>query len=338
MKAACFVWLLVFTLLARTAVAHEVGLSRGSYTFRGAELTAELWFSSAEVDVELAERLAERLQVRVGDVSCQQTGQASLRADDGRSSGFRAVFRCPAGSAAARVTIDIFDELPRGHRHLAALSDAAHELLLSDAERQFLVVAGRAITEASGVESCVRFSRLGLEHILTGYDHLLFVLGLVLVRKQGSELVKAISAFTLGHSLTLACAVLRAWTPPARLVEPLIAGSIAFVGFENLRSEQLARRWLVTFGFGLVHGFGFAGALLEAKLPTGRVPAALVGFNSGVELGQILVAGGLVAVLGAVRRWQPPASARRTELLLNRGVLSAGLVWLVIRLGEGYVS
>ncbi len=131
--------------------------------------------------------------------------------------------------------------------------------------------------------------KLGIEHILTGADHLVFLLGLILVGGSLRSLVGVVSAFTLAHSITLALAAFSIFAPSPRLVEPAIALSIAYVGIENLFVTDASKRWRITFPFGLIHGFGFAGALREIALPRAQVPIALVSFNLGVELGQLAV-------------------------------------------------
>ena len=130
---------------------------------------------------------------------------------------------------------------------------------------------------------------LGIEHILTGLDHLLFVLALLLLTKGTWRLVKTVTAFTLAHSITLGLATLGIVHVPSRPVEAVIALSIVFVAAEIVQARQgrsgLAAQmpWIVAFIFGLVHGFGFAGALSEVGLPEGHIPVALLFFNLGVE-------------------------------------------------------
>lgn len=134
------------------------------------------------------------------------------------------------------------------------------------------------------------YTRLGVEHILTGFDHLMFVLAITLLVRNRRALVGAITAFTLAHSLTLAATVLGWLWLPSASVETMIAFSIVLACTECLRpADSLARRapWLVTFAFGLLHGMGFASALLETGLPEEHVPSALFFFNVGVELGQL---------------------------------------------------
>ena len=137
------------------------------------------------------------------------------------------------------------------------------------------------------------FLQLGIEHILTGYDHLLFVLALILIVHDRRRLVLTVTAFTVAHSITLALATLGVVHVPAKPVEATIALSILLLATETARMRQgqaslTARRpWAVAFTFGLLHGFGFANALAETGLPQGDIPLALLSFNVGVELGQL---------------------------------------------------
>jgi len=170
------------------------------------------------------------------------------------------------------------------------------------------------------VPIAVDYMRLGIEHILTGYDHLLFVLALTLLVRRGRQLVATITAFTLAHSLTLACTVLGVLNLPLAPVEASIALSIVLVCAECLRpSESLAHRapWLVTFVFGLLHGFGFASSLLAIGLPESHVPAALAFFNVGVELGQLAA----IALVVALRVLVARVGLRR--VWLSRAVIYA---------------
>jgi hydrogenase/urease accessory protein HupE len=149
---------------------------------------------------------------------------------------------------------------------------------------------------------------LGIEHILLGFDHLLFVLGLVLLVKGQGRLVRTITAFTLAHSITLTCATLGWVHVQPAVVEAIIALSILFLALELVRAARgdegitTRRPWLVAFSFGLLHGFGFARALSEVGLPQDDVPLALVLFNSGVEIGQLLFVAGVLSLLALVPR------------------------------------
>ena len=177
------------------------------------------------------------------------------------------------------------------------------------------------------------FVRLGVEHIWTGYDHLLFLFALLAVCASFRASVRVISCFTLGHSLTLVLATLDWVNVPARFAEPLIAASIVYVGVENLvrRGSEPRGRGALTFGFGLIHGFGFASVLRELGVGVNGSGLALplFSFNLGVELGQIAIAAVVLPLL-----WQ----LRKQEWFLRRGVPAisalvalAGLYWLVAR-------
>ncbi len=182
--------------------------------------------------------------------------------------------------------------------------------------------------------SAADYTGLGVEHILTGFDHLLFVVALTLLVRRKKQLLATITAFTLAHSVSLALTVLGLLRVPSPPVEASIALSIVLVSAECLRpGDSLTRRapWAVAFAFGLLHGLGFAAALLELGVPEQHVPTALFCFNVGVELGQLAVIGvvlgarALVARLGLRRAWMRPA------LVYAMGSLAA--YWTIDRLG-----
>jgi hydrogenase/urease accessory protein HupE len=152
---------------------------------------------------------------------------------------------------------------------------------------------------------------LGVEHILAGYDHLLFVVSLVLLLRTGWKIAKTVTSFTLAHSITLAGASLGFLGLPRAPVESTIALSIVFLAVEIVKSDGLHLRWserypwAVAFGFGLLHGFGFAGALAEIGLPQGETLVALLTFNLGVEAGQLIIVAATLCVMTAVARFAP---------------------------------
>ncbi len=182
----------------------------------------------------------------------------------------------------------------------------------------------------SPVNQITSFIALGVRHILTGYDHLLFLLSLLIAGGAIRPLVKVVTAFTAAHSVTLSLAALGLVAFPARWVESAIALSIAYIAAENLwrRTISTRRRWAVTFGFGLVHGFGFASVLRELTLPRPALVTSLVGFNLGVELGQLTVVAAAVLVLRLAQSWPHGAALRRW---VSAGTVAAGLLWFVQR-------
>jgi hydrogenase/urease accessory protein HupE len=179
---------------------------------------------------------------------------------------------------------------------------------------------------------------LGVEHILGGVDHLLFVLALLLIVRGGRRIVLTITAFTVAHSITLVSATLGWMHVPGPPVEAMIALSIVYVAAEIVRGLRgtpgLTARapWVVAFCFGLQHGFGFAGALAEVGLPQGAIPVALLMFNVGVELGQLvfvavaLAAGAALARLpSSRRRWMPHAA--------SYAIGTVAMFWVIERIG-----
>ncbi len=178
---------------------------------------------------------------------------------------------------------------------------------------------------------------LGIEHILTGYDHLLFVVALVLLLMRGWVVVRAATAFTVAHSLTLAGTTLGFIGLAQAPVEALIALSIVFLAVEIVKQDpanpRLSERipWVVAFLFGLLHGFGFAGALREIGLPDGDVPMALLTFNVGVELGQLAIIAACLGVVALIRRlragWLRPATVTVTYV-----IGSVASFWFIQRL------
>ncbi|NRB19689.1 MAG: HupE/UreJ family protein [Rhodobacteraceae bacterium] len=184
---------------------------------------------------------------------------------------------------------------------------------------------------------------LGTDHILTGFDHLLFVFALLLLIRDWRRLVGAISAFTLAHSITLAAASLGWLRVPAPPVEAVIALSIVFLAVELSKRRddtlRLSERWpwLVSFSFGLLHGLGFAGALRDIGLPESDLVMALLGFNLGVEIGQLAFVAVVLAIAALLTRITPPIGAqlRRRDGLLNTAftyfVGSLAAYWFVER-------
>ena len=299
------------------------------------ELPAEaagLLASAADGDQASVERVAlelsRRITVRAGDTPCLP-GRALIqgsRLGDGRVT-LELTLRCPAPPARLAIRDDWFELFGEHYRTVARIETPGgvrEAVFLPDA-RETTIDLGRA-TARHGAG----FFRLVVEHILTGYDHLLFLLALLLRGGRLISLLKIITAFTVAHSLTLALAVLGVVTIPDRIVEPAIAASIVWVALENLlRRDAPSQRWLVSFLFGLVHGFGFASAIEPLALPPGRLALALLGFNLGVEAGQALVVALLLPLLLWMRgrSWEP-----RVVRAASVGVAAVGLAWLVGRL------
>jgi hypothetical protein len=180
------------------------------------------------------------------------------------------------------------------------------------------------------------YTLLGIEHIGFGIDHLLFVLALLIISNGTVRLLKTVTAFTVAHSITLALATLGFVHVPSKPVEATIALSIVFVASEILHRREgrigIATQapWIVAFCFGLLHGFGFAGALSALGLPQNHIPAALFFFNIGVEVGQIAFIGVVLALIALVRRL-PLRVPLWTELIPPYAIGSVAMLWVIQR-------
>ena len=240
---------------------------------------------------------------------------------------------CEGGLKGKEITIEglrstLTDALARitwadGSVEIARLTPEQPSLLLKGAQSWF--------------EVAHTYFVLGVEHILGGIDHLLFVLALLLLIRDPWMLVKTITAFTVAHSITLTGAALGYLSLPQPPVEAVIALSIAFVARELLMMKPGERRlseaypWAVAFSFGLLHGFGFAGALREIGLPHSDVPLALLAFNLGVEAGQLLFVAAILALYRAASViTRTPLATVRT--MIAYGIGTAATFWLLTRL------
>ena len=240
------------------------------------------------------------------------------------------VLRCGAAGMQGLLSIDGV-----GKRYSAALVKV---FWLDGQSRVYTLTAGQPTVHLYGAaddqrgmgEIASAYTTLGVEHILTGVDHLLFVIGLLFLVGFNRRLLWTITAFTAAHSLTLACSALGCLVLRSPPVEATIALSIMLVAGEALhRRKTLARRWpaLVAFLFGLVHGLGFAGALKEIGLPDNHLLVALLTFNVGVEIGQLLTVATAWGLWRLSARW-PQVEKVRTAALYGNGSLAAYWSWL----------
>jgi hypothetical protein len=212
-------------------------------------------------------------------------------------------------------------------------ADAGITEWLEGGEASRLFPLGVAPAAPARVATFAQYLRLGFTHILPGgTDHVLFVLGLFLLSRRAKPLLTQISAFTVAHSITLGLSIYRVVTLPPAIVEPLIAVSIAYVAIENLLVAELTRwRVALVFAFGLLHGLGFAGALGDIGLPRSEFATALVGFNLGVEAGQLTVIAAAFAVVGW--RWSDRAWYRRAVVVpASMAIAGVALFWTFERL------
>jgi hydrogenase/urease accessory protein HupE len=354
------IFVILFSLLSlKEAAAHDPGLSSLTIRQRTNSLEATLTLAVkdaaqvAELDEDhdgivtqaefaqtrsqLETAVARQLFIATDDkVANAQSGRSQL--DENNNVEVRLNFHV-VGFSSLEIQSKIIASLPLGHRQYLQVQNSTSQTLF---ERLLSAAADRATVEMPDVHSSLgafeaarsfaNFLCLGVKHILTGYDHLLFLFGLLLVVRGFFPSLGIITSFTIAHSITLAVATLHLVQIPSRIVEPLIAASIVFVGIENLlRGDIPTARRIVAFGFGLIHGFGFASALREAGIGsgTGGILLPLFSFNLGVELGQIMVAAAALPIIWKLRenpmftaRWAPACSA---------AVVLLGSFWFVQR-------
>jgi hypothetical protein len=306
--------------LSTPALAHTLRVSTGEFRVEGKEVTGALQFARAELDAIRHEELAPSIQVQAEGRPCRLTQASAHRAqEDGLELDAR--WLCAEAPGHLRISLGFLDLLPAGHVHVALLK-------LPGGTVQRTARAGAPVLEVEAHPGAwaggVRFLRLGMEHIFGGLDHIAFLIGVLLLGGTLAQLLGIVTAFTLAHSVTLAVATVGWFVPPSRLIEPLIAASIVAVALENLWAlrapverirvtASIARRWRITFAFGLVHGFGLAGALRALELPRELLAPSLLTFNLGVEVGQL----GIVALAWPLLRW----------FRSLRGVWPRGLRW-----------
>jgi hydrogenase/urease accessory protein HupE len=223
----------------------------------------------------------------------------------------------------------------------ATITDVLVRVHLRDgSESTTLIHPSKAWMEVTGsrgfLSVAASYTLLGIEHIGFGIDHLLFVLALLIITSGTMRLIKTVTAFTVAHSITLALATLGFVHVPSKPVEATIALSIVFVAFEIIRRREgqngITSRapWIVAFTFGLLHGFGFAGALSEVGLPQNHIPTALFFFNVGVEIGQIAFITVVLGFIALVRRI-PLRLPRWAELIPPYAIGSVAMFWVVQR-------
>ena len=243
---------------------------------------------------------------------------------------WRAALQAPAGRLVIRATPFPYD--PKHQTFLNVYEDSrlVRQHILSLPHPAVDHYPG---TLQGGLAVFTAFTKSGIHHIAIGPDHLLFVIALLLLGGTIGRLLGIVTAFTIGHSITLALAALNLVTPPAGVIEPAIALSIVYAGADNLLSSAGARDvrpWTALF-FGLVHGFGFANVLREIGLPPKALGISLFSFNLGVEIGQALVVLVVAGTLALIRA-RSPATARRVATAGSIVVIGAGAYWFLARI------
>jgi len=296
----------------------------------------------------LSEMMAQTLQVRLKTTAVGVVSD-SLEWDEDRVE----LLWIGHGERPARGSWEIESSLfalaPSGHRQFTTVKQAdgtvLREALLSERSPKMAIEWGTVAMVESTTESAVltetqaprwgrvgAFFGLGVEHILIGFDHLLFLAGLLVACQRVKAMLGVITSFTVAHSITLGLAATGVVDLPGSIVEPLIAASIVYVGIENIvkRGREPKGRWALTFTFGLIHGFGFAGVLRELGIGSGpEVVPALLGFNLGVEVGQCLAALAVFPLLMWARK--QPKFEPRGPVVISILISLMGAFWLVER-------
>jgi hypothetical protein len=332
---------------AVAVAAHPANVAHARITI--VETMVEVALSMNLFEVDLVLSLDRDLDGRVdaGELAARRADVAAyLRRTVGVSAGGRElagelghlqVGRSADGRAVIEATLTFRTEHPR--RDLAVRCEPLSELggdhttlARIDAggrSQEFVFRRGVTYGHAPGVvATALEFLKLGMLHIVIGYDHLAFLLGLLLTGASLPAVVKMVTAFTAAHSITLSLAVLDVVRLDPILVEIGIALSIVYVAVDNLSGRTRDGRWLVSFVFGLVHGFGFAVVLQELRLPSSGLVTSLLSFNVGVELAQIALVAVIVPALYGLTRTRLHAPLTRAASAV---ILSLGLFWLYQR-------
>jgi hydrogenase/urease accessory protein HupE len=349
----------LFISISSLAQAHDPGLSTAALKTFPDRLDAEVIFARADIEAlvpldvnhdgnvspeewdrarsELEPLVREALNVRVNDAAIT-IAEPSVHLDENNNFRMAGIFLAQ-GAKALAVESPLIKRLPRGHRQFVSVVGgkgiALAEVLLSADHNVFALDVPKGFTDEVQPAKTATFREffiMGVEHILTGYDHLLFLFGLLIAMSPFRATMWVITCFTLAHSTALALAAFDVVRIPGRVVEPLIAATIIYVGAENLlRLDNPTGRWQLTLIFGLIHGLGFATDLKEklAGMIGAKIAVPLVSFNLGVELGQMAAAVLLLPLLCWLRT--ETVFVRRSLPVCSALVVLAGTWWLLQR-------
>ncbi|MFE4711862.1 HupE/UreJ family protein [Paenibacillus sp. NPDC056722] len=282
--------------------------------------------------------IRKMLSVKIDNVA--QAGQLkSMELEDKRELGLtlvRVVYNFPNAKNGQTISLDDAMYMGNSSNYTNLLvfkeGDSVTETVLKGGERHWQAVLGE-VQEGSHHSTLpggwIDFLLLGAEHILTGYDHLLFLLALLLRKQTLKQYASIITAFTIAHSITLTLAVTGIVSVPSRFVEATIALSICYVAIENLFLKKISHRTIITFLFGLIHGLGFAGILSEMDIPKSHLAVSLVSFNAGIEVIQLT----LVALLLPLLTWSQRTRYQRQGVIIASTIIALiGAFWSIERL------
>jgi len=328
-------------LIGAGAVAHKAGttgyatISIAGQTVRYAVTLPEegVLPNASQQDLRnLAAAMARHLVVVADGAACAGVPGEVRGSAPGRANiEVVVLYACSAPIGRLTIRDDTTAVLGADHHTIADIEwpGGAKQVVFESDEREAVIAIAEAQGEGRPTGTFAAYFGIGVEHILLGFDHMLFIIALILPGGRLLSLAAMVTAFTVAHSITLALSVLGIATLPSQIVEPVIALSIAYVAFENLTMKRaLSRRWAVSFLFGLVHGFGFAGALAEVGLPASGLASALIGFNLGVEAGQLLIVAVLLPILIWLQRF---AWEKRLAQVSSGAIMAVGVVLLAER-------
>ncbi len=351
---SCVLVLFLF-LLSSNSQAHDIGVSSAeifvsdnkivdvSLAFKGIDLekaigtvfvdrrndrvrVADLAVSAGAIQTYLRQKIV----VRADGKSCPMNVHLPEADRDGVVIGVR--FFCPPATTrfeyASRLLLDVDSRAV--HNLLVIAGDDIDQTVL-DRHVNMMILTGDPPTRLA---TFGRYVRAGVEHIFIGYDHIAFLLALLLWANRILVVVAVVTAFTAAHSITLGLAMFDLVVLPTAIVEPLIAATVVWAAIENYFSRDVGRRWRIALPLGLIHGFGFAGVLASLGLPAGALGLALAGFNIGVEIGQVVIVAVVVSFLLLTDRFADKTWLSRAILVRTGSAIIAGLglYWLVTRL------
>jgi HupE / UreJ protein len=306
-----------------------------------------IWREFAAREPEVTSALLREIEIGNGSAACQLTARPALVDRRGGESYIAIPFSGPCPALAGRMTVDyrVMFAADAQHRGLVAVhgSEATLSLVMTPESTQARV----DLDDGTTTGFFLSYVAHGAHHILIGYDHILFLITLLLGtivqakgtgwRKAFGQSVKVVSAFTLSHSLTLGLAVTGVLAIPAALAEGLIAVTIVAAAVNNIRPLLTRRIWLVALVFGLIHGVGFANVLSDLGLPQGSLLTALLAFNIGVEAGQLAIVAAVLPVLifAASRVAEGPRGIGANALnTANAAIAAVGAMWFSDRVFE----
>jgi hydrogenase/urease accessory protein HupE len=345
-------WLL---LLVPPAYGHVAGVSSSEISVNGRNVAVEINALARDYEKAAGVRISEagsgvvnavalsvmapallgyvrsHVQVLSGEVPCEPDEGMARPADTHVT--VTLVWSCP-DSGALRYRLSLFRDVDPSAQHLVSLETEGDKREFAlDKNTPELALSGGV---PSNFQVARHFLAAGIEHIFLGYDHVAFLIAIILWTSRLWPVVKAVTAFTVAHSITLSLAALDVVRIPSAIIEPAIAASIIYVAVENFTTREAGNRWREAFTFGLLHGFGFASALEELGLPRAKLITALAAFNFGVEIGQVLIVATAFGLLSAVDRWQVsgatgPVRSPALVHVVSFAIILLGSYWFVSR-------